>query len=162
MTNLETEFILRIGAAIIAGAVIGIERLLSHKIAGMRTYAMVSAGAASFMFLASSVFPGVAANPYVVLGQIVVGIGFLGAGSLMNDHGRVNGLTTASGLWVTAAAGAAFGLGFFKIGFLISAFTFLVLAILIKVEHFVIKKFATKEDLEYFVNSHKIDAEIKK
>lgn len=132
--SIELDIFLRLGAAILAGAIIGIERLLSHKIAGMRTYAMVSAGSAAFMFLATTVFNGAAANPYVVMGQIVVGVGFLGAGSIINNKGEVQGLTTASGLWVTAAAGAAFGLGFYSVGFLIASFALLILAVLYKVE----------------------------
>lgn len=150
MDNIELEFATRVGCAILAGAIVGMERLLSHKIAGMRTYAMVSAGAASFAFLATTAFPGVNANPYVIIGQIVVGIGFLGAGSLINDHGKINGLTTASGLWVTAAAGVAFGLGLYKIGFLISAFSFLVLAVLIKVELFFVNKYLPEDDIKHF------------
>ena len=138
--SIELEVGLRIGCALIAGAVIGVERLLSHKVAGMRTYAMVSAGAASFMIIASMVQNG-AGNPSVVLGQIVVGVGFLGAGSIINNKGEVNGLTTASGLWMTAAAGAAFGLGFFSVGFVIALFSLLILAILYKAEKKITSKY---------------------
>jgi uncharacterized membrane protein YhiD involved in acid resistance len=65
----ELDLFFRIGAAVLAGGIIGIERLLSHKIAGMRTYAMVSAGSAAFMYLATTIFQGASANPYVVMGQ---------------------------------------------------------------------------------------------
>ena len=137
----ELDLFFRIGAAVLAGGIIGIERLLSHKIAGMRTYAMVSAGSAAFMYLATTIFQGASANPYVVMGQIVVGVGFLGAGSIINNRGEVQGLTTASGLWVTAAAGAAFGLGFYTTGFMISCFALLILAVLYKVEKYITDKY---------------------
>lgn len=142
----EIDMFLRIGAAIVAGSAIGIERILSHKVAGMRTYAMVCAGAAAFVFLATSKFDGVPANPYVVMGQIVVGIGFLGAGSIVNAKGEVRGLTTASGLWFTAAIGMAFGLGYFTLGILLTCFAFLILAVLIKVEEWILEKFGHTHD----------------
>jgi putative Mg2+ transporter-C (MgtC) family protein len=105
----------RIGLAALLGLLIGIDREHLHKPAGMRTMLMVSFGACLFtlggVHLASISDPiNTDALSRVVQG-IVGGIGFLGAGVIIRDHGHVRGVTTAAGLWVTAAVGVACGLG---------------------------------------------------
>jgi len=96
-------------AAVLGGA-IGFEREYTGKSAGLRTYTLVALGACLFSIM-SFAFSGLPNfDPSRVLSQIVVGVGFLGAGLIIVQGGKVRGLTTAAGLWVTAAIGAAVGL----------------------------------------------------
>ena len=112
-----TEIIVRVAIALGLGAIIGLERTFAGKGAGMRTYAMVSLGACSFIIadlLASAgVFNVPGANPIVVEQAVISGIGFIGAG-LIGLHGtQVSGLTTAAGIWIAAVIGIAVGFGFY-------------------------------------------------
>lgn len=96
-------------AAVICGALIGTERQLRHRMAGIRTNALVALGAASFVIFAS-LFPG-EGSPTRVPAQIVSGIGFLGAGIIFRDGLNVHGLNTAATLWCAAAVGMMCGAG---------------------------------------------------
>lgn len=113
------DFILRLTLAVVLGMLIGAERLFVHKEAGMKTHALVSMGAALFMLVSEAMvdkymgFNGL--SPTIMPAQIITGIGFLGAGSIMLQGSRLKGLTTASGLWVTAGIGMAAGLGLFSL-----------------------------------------------
>src|SRR3989344_4948720 len=99
--------------AVFLGAAIGIERELARKTAGMRTFALVAMGAALFSIISKFAFtefwgvPGF--DPSRIASQVVVGIGFLGAGIIIFKESRLQGLTTAAGLWVSAAIGMAVG-----------------------------------------------------
>ncbi|MFD2517145.1 MgtC/SapB family protein [Salinimicrobium flavum] len=107
------EFTLRIGAALLAGLFIGIERELRNKNAGLKTNALVALGAAVFVII-SLHFEG---DKYVdttrVLGQVVTGIGFIGAGVILHRGTTVRGLTTAATVWCSAAAGCLAAVGQF-------------------------------------------------
>ena len=109
------EVILRLVVAVVLGMLIGAERLLVHKEAGMKTHALVSMGAALFILVSESMgekyisIPGF--NPTMMAANVIVGIGFLGAGMIMFRDSRTRGLTTAGGLWVTAGIGMAAGFG---------------------------------------------------
>jgi len=111
----NSDIILRLVSAIGFGMLIGAERLLVHKEAGMKTHSLVAMGAAVFVLISEAMvqkyinLPGL--NPTIIPAQIVVGIGFLGAGLIMLQGSRLSGLTTASGLWVTAGIGMAAGFG---------------------------------------------------
>ena len=139
MTNFiaqNNEIILRLLAAVGFGMLIGAERIFVHKEAGMKTHALVSMGAAVFILISEAVsekyvnFPGL--NPTMMASQIIVGIGFLGAGSIMLQGSKLKGLTTAGGLWVTAGIGVAAGFGLFSIAF-ISTILVLMIFILINI-----------------------------
>ena len=103
------------------GALIGLEREWARKEAGLRTFSLISLGAALFVIISRSSFNqylGISSlDPSRTLGQIIVGIGFLGAGIIIfrQKEGRVEGLTTAAMIWATAAVGAAVGLGLYEI-----------------------------------------------
>lgn len=98
--------------AIILGGVLGWQRERIGKSAGPRTYALVSFGSAMFTLL--SIYGFGSPDPSRVASQVVVGIGFLGAGMIMRKNdGNVEGLTTAAGLWAVAAIGMAVGVGWF-------------------------------------------------
>jgi putative Mg2+ transporter-C (MgtC) family protein len=109
----ELEALLRIVAAAVAGGVIGLEREVAHKPAGVRTFSMVALGASTFVMLGSLAFGGGDAGARVAA-AIITGVGFLGAGAIIQrGDGDVVGLTTAAGIWGAAAVGTAFGLGLF-------------------------------------------------
>lgn len=107
--------LLRVIVAGVLGGLIGLERELVGKPAGIRTYGLVGMGAAAFTVVGEQVFgPG---DPASRLGQgIVTGIGFLGAGTILHMSRRVVGLTTAAGIWVAAAVGMAVGGGLYILG----------------------------------------------
>lgn len=111
--------------ASVLGAVIGWQRETHGKAAGARTCALVTGGAALFTIL-SAAFP---AEPSHVAAQIVVGIGFLGAGLIIQREDRIVGLTTAASLWFAAAIGMAVGFGFFLLAIIAAALTLLILTI---------------------------------
>jgi putative Mg2+ transporter-C (MgtC) family protein len=109
------DLLLRLGAAIVAGAVIGLNRDLRNRPAGVRTHALVGLGSALAMVTAIGL-PGVPATADTAaraIQGVLTGIGFLGAGVILHqpDRRSVRGLTTAATIWVTAALGLACGLG---------------------------------------------------
>ena len=118
----EVEVALRVGAALGLGGLIGLERELSHQPAGLRTHIAVALGAALFGIVSVHGFdayvqPRADSNYQVdvtrVASQVVVGIGFLGGGTIIKHGASVRGLTTAASLWVTSAIGLAAGVGSF-------------------------------------------------
>jgi len=127
----NSEIIVRLLVAVVLGLVIGAERLLVHKDAGMKTHALVSLGSAVFVLVSEALvqkyinFPGL--NPAMIPAQIVVGIGFLGAGSIMLHGSHLRGLTTASGLWVTAGIGISAGFGLYSLAIITTVLILIVL-----------------------------------
>lgn len=110
-----TEFTIRLFAGLVAGLIIGIEREWQNKPAGIRTNTLVATGAALFVLLAFNIaeqYPGVS-DVGRIIGQVVTGIGFLGAGIIFKEGGDVHGLTTAATIWCSAAVGCFAGAGFF-------------------------------------------------
>jgi putative Mg2+ transporter-C (MgtC) family protein len=110
----------RLLIAAVFGAVIGYERERAGKIAGLRTHTLVALGAALFTVasvLLYSKFPsinGVTGYDYHIVANIIVGIGFIGAGAILRNGERISGTTTAATLWVVAAIGMTAGFGFYK------------------------------------------------
>lgn len=100
-----------IGSAVLCGAIIGIERQLHGKPAGVRTSILICLSTAVFMHLGAS-SQGNTGDPTRVLGQLVTGVGFLGGGVMISRDGIVSGVTTASVIWILAAIGASIGLGY--------------------------------------------------
>jgi putative Mg2+ transporter-C (MgtC) family protein len=103
-------FWLHLGTAILCGGIIGLERQLRGKAAGIRTSILICLGTALFVALGAS-FSGERVDPTRVLGQVVSGIGFLGGGVILAREGIVVGVTSAAVIWVLAALGALIGLG---------------------------------------------------
>lgn len=121
--GLQAELTLRLLVAAALGAVIGLERELANHPAGMRTHLLVSLGSALFAVVSAygyaSVFtndPEAVNNPQRIAAQIVTGIGFLGAGAIIQAGRWVRGMTTAASLWATAAVGLAVGSGEYVMG----------------------------------------------
>lgn len=125
LDNIDLQLALRAAVAAALGFVIGWERERQGSPAGDRTFAMVALGAAAFTTIAVDRFQGSAPQ---LLGGIVTGIGFLGAGMIMHDGGMTRGLTSAAALWATAAVGMVVGSGDLAIGILLTAFVLLILA----------------------------------
>jgi putative Mg2+ transporter-C (MgtC) family protein len=99
-----------VGYAILCGGIVGLERQARGKPAGVRTSILVCLGTSVFIHLGSAI-SGEGSDPTRVLGQLVTGIGFLGAGVMFSRQGVVTGVTTAAVIWVLAAIGVAIGLG---------------------------------------------------
>ncbi|HZA98937.1 MAG TPA: MgtC/SapB family protein [Gemmatimonadales bacterium] len=106
----SSEFWLRLGTAILCGGIIGLERQLRGKAAGIRTSILICLGTQLFVGLGSS-FAGERVDPTRVLAQVVTGIGFLGGGVILSREGAVVGVTSAAVIWVLAALGSLIGLG---------------------------------------------------
>lgn len=125
----------------VLGLVLGLERVYAHKTAGMRTYALVAMAATAFT--AISIFVGenfiqfsTGFNPVFVAGNIIVGIGFLGAGLIMHKDGHIENLTTAAGIWACAGIGIMIGFGMIKEALFMSILIFFVLGVMSIIERF--------------------------
>lgn len=109
---LELQFATGMALAIVIGYLMGGERELRGKDAGISTHILVIAGAMLFSIVSWQVDP---ASPSRIAAQVVTGIGFLGAGLILHQHGGVRNLTTAASLWVAAAVGVALGFGLYLV-----------------------------------------------
>ncbi|MGI9118143.1 MAG: MgtC/SapB family protein [Minisyncoccia bacterium] len=139
----------KLGLAVILGTIIGIERHLAHKTAGMRTYAMASMGSALFIIISTviaSQYQGVTNfDPLRLAAQVVSAAGFLCAGLIVIRNSDVSGLTSSAGLWVSIGIGMACGFGLFRIGIIATLFTLFILIALHTVEKYV-KPYPTPQD----------------
>ena len=112
MDPLTSQFWIAIGVAVLCGGVVGFERQMRGKAAGIRTNILICLGTTIFVKL-STLFGGQNTDPTRVLGQVVTGIGFLGAGVILSRGGRVKGVTSAAVIWTLAGIGAMIGFGLF-------------------------------------------------
>ena len=126
--------LVRVFAAVLLGAVVGIERERAGKAAGLRTHMLVSLGTAVVVIACSDAGMNLDGLSRVIQG-IVTGIGFIGAGTILklNEQREIQGLTTAAGLWMTAAIGVAVGLGILGVAVIGTLVTVLILVL----EHFI-------------------------
>jgi putative Mg2+ transporter-C (MgtC) family protein len=150
MLTLET-MLLRLGVAVLVGAIIGLERELVGKEAGIRTDVLVSAGSAIFTMV-GLILPYLGAYPeggtehlldiiatsrgFSVIAGVVTGIGFLGAGLILKNEERITGVTTAASIWFVAALGILSGIGFAKLALISAVFFSLFLYVLRKIDLF--------------------------
>lgn len=118
----------RVLLALVLGGLVGLQREMKDRPAGLRTHALVAVGSATYTILSLYAFPADAADVSRVAANIVVGIGFIGAGTIIRQGNVVVGLTTAATLWVVASIGLACAVGQ---GYLAIIVTFLVLVVLI-------------------------------
>lgn len=139
-TLLETVF--RPLLAIAGAAVLGWERERHGKAAGLRTQMMVALGAAMFTLITLKLYHAVVAanggnriDPVRVVEGVIGGIGFLGAGAIIQARGSVKGMTTAATIWVVGALGVACGLGFYVLAVVTVLFALLILSALGYLEH---------------------------
>jgi putative Mg2+ transporter-C (MgtC) family protein len=145
----ESDMVWRLIAAAVLGAVLGFERSLSGKHAGMRTYTLVAMGSALFTVVGTvaaqqmSAFVGI--NPLQIASSVVVGIGFIGAGlSVMRGEGSHAELTTATGIWVAAAVGMTVGFGFYSTAVAATILGILIFSLLARLEHRLRTRFGSR------------------
>lgn len=132
--NWDFEIVVRLVVASILGGLVGLERERLNRAAGLRTHVLVSVGSALFTLLSLYGFRevGKVNDPSRVAAQIVSGIGFLGAGTIMKHGATVRGLTTAATLWVVAGIGMAAGAGYY-LGALVTTLVVLLALVFLKV-----------------------------
>ena len=131
------DIFMRFGMALILGTLLGIQREYRGKAAGMRTYGLVTLGAALFTYVSIFGFANTAgSDPARVAANVVVGIGFLGAGLIIfrPDQQHIEGLTTAAGMWVAAGIGMACGTGMYEVAVIVTALALFTLEVLGKIE----------------------------
>ena len=129
-------FLVRCGAAALCGAMICLERELRRKPAGFRTNILICVGSAMYMTIGLLIFEDDSrmGDPTRIAAQVVTGIGFLGAGAIIQSKGHVTGLTSAATIWVVAAIGIVAGAGYPILAFVASCMVVLTLVVLLKVE----------------------------
>ena len=140
LMNVQTVLI-RLGAAILVGALIGVQREAAHRPAGLRTHMLVAIGSTLVMLTGEyliSVYAGtVNSDPARLGAQVISGIGFLGAGTIMKEGVTVRGLTTAASLWTTACIGLAVGSGFIFGGLAAALATMITLTLIERIHRLV-------------------------
>ncbi len=138
----QIELAMRLTVGLALGAIIGFERELHRQPAGFRTHSLVALGAALFAIISGYGYAGPDADPTRIAAQVVSGIGFIGAGTILQYRGHIRGLTTAASLWAVAAVGMATGAGLYILAAVGTALILVVLAILDRVEAFARRRFA--------------------
>ena len=120
----EVDFLIRLGICLLFGGLIGVERELRNKPAGISTNCFVMAGACLFTFASITIDPN---SPARIAAQVVSGVGFLGAGMILkSDQNTVKNLTTAAAVWFAAAIGMVVGLGWYGVGAIATIYAILV------------------------------------
>ena len=127
----NSELIIRLSLALISGIVLGLNRWIHHKSAGIRTHSLVSIGSAAIVILIDLIQPNDAEAISRILQGVITGIGFLSAGVIIKENNTqaVHGLTTAASIWICGLLGACFGAGANLLGLLTLAFIIFVLMI---------------------------------
>ncbi len=120
----EAELIARLLLSAALGSLIGLERELAQKIAGLRTHSLVCFGACLFTVTSIHYF---AMDPARIVSAIVAGIGFIGAGAIVAQRGHIKGVTTAASLWAVAGIGLVIGVGGYLIGLVATAIALVIL-----------------------------------
>lgn len=120
--------------AALLGGVIGLERQIREKPAGLRTNILICVGSTLFMSISTKVAAVVGGDPTRIAAQIISGIGFLGAGAVLHSHGFVLGLTTAATIWVVAGVGMAIGSGMYLVAVFTTVMSFITLYFLAIIE----------------------------
>lgn len=134
------QIMLRLLCAMLVGMVIGTEREYSNRPAGMRTHILVALGAAAVMLTSQMIFAqynvyGATPDPARLPAQVITGVGFLGAGTIMREGSNVKGLTTAASLWAVACLGVAAGGGYYAVALLGMGFVFATLTLMEVLQH---------------------------
>ncbi len=134
------EMIVRLVLAAVLGALIGVERQSLSRPAGLKTYTLVCVGSALVMIVSIDMFETykhwVTVDPGRIAAQVVSGIGFLGAGTILREGVSIKGLTTAAGLWVVACIGLAVGSGMYTASIVTTVIILLVLVYFFKMEDY--------------------------
>jgi putative Mg2+ transporter-C (MgtC) family protein len=124
--NVELELVIRLILGFVLSGLVGLEREVSLKPAGLRTHLLVGLGSTLLTILSLQAFPE-EADPSRIAASIIVGIGFLGAGTIIKTKEKIIGLTTAATLWIVASIGVATGAGFYLLAIVTTILAFCVL-----------------------------------
>lgn len=155
----ELEMIVKILLAVIAGAIIGAEREIHGRAAGLRTHILVSLGAAlcSIIGLHLTLHMGISSDAQRTGAQVISGISFLGAGTILLRKGKshISGLTTAAGIWATAAIGLAVGFGLYIPAFFAAIIAVFAFTVLTKLEYYMIRK---RRMLTFYIEVNSVEA----
>ncbi|HEV8677587.1 MAG TPA: MgtC/SapB family protein [Candidatus Paceibacterota bacterium] len=144
----ESSMVWSLLLAALLGAVLGIERSVAGKQAGMRTYSLVSLGSCLFVLVSTGAseafavsFPGI--NPVQIAASVVVGIGFIGSGLLsLRNNGEHVELTTSSGIWVVAGIGMACGYGLYETAAAAAVISIAIFSAFLKIENGIRRRFS--------------------
>ena len=140
----DAEIIMRLVLSVILSGLIGLERQIHRRTAGLRTHILVSLGSCLIMLTSLYIFAiyknEVPLDPARIAAGVITGIGFLGAGAIIRDREGVKGLTTAASLWVVAGIGLATGCGFYKAALFTTVLALLTLFFLRYVERIMFGK----------------------
>ena len=134
------QIALRLACAMLIGIVIGIEREYTHRPAGLRTHILVALGACVVSITGEMLFHhysalGSSADPARLSAQVITGVGFLGAGTIMKEGANVKGLTTAASVWTVACLGIACGFGYYVLALLGMVFIMITLTVIEELQH---------------------------
>jgi putative Mg2+ transporter-C (MgtC) family protein len=151
MHNLE--ILMKLGVSLALGLVIGFEREITNKTAGLRTHILLCLGSTIFTILSIHGFTGgtvhngviIQNDPARIAAQILTGIGFIGGGAVLHYGTNVYGLTTAAALWITSSIGMAVGVGSYYMAILATLLTFIVLLVIRKIENTFLASLIVKE-----------------
>ena len=151
------DICLRFLCAMIVGMVIGIEREYTHRPAGMRTHILVALGACAVMVVGQLIFAqylpyGASPDPARLSAQVISGVGFLGAGTIMREGANVKGLTTAASLWAVAGLGIAAGGGYYTVAIVGTVFMFVTLTVFELLQHVLVSPHSGSR--EYTVDAY--------
>ncbi len=142
ITSIEVNTVssvFKLGLSLVLGSIVGFERKRKGQSAGLRTFALIAMGATLAMILSIYVpqeYLGLKnGDPGRIAAQVISGIGFLGAGAIIQMKGSVKGLTTAAGIWMVATLGMAVGLGMYLVSIIATALILFILVQLEKIEH---------------------------
>lgn len=140
------DMAIRLLAAAGLALLLGLERELRGKAAGLRSHMMVSLGSAAFIIMGMHILfataegdPSAQIDPTRIVEGVIGGIGFLGAGSIIQSRGSVQGITTGASIWVAGAIGVASGLGNFALAGMVTVMALIIITVLGRFEHEVIK-----------------------
>jgi putative Mg2+ transporter-C (MgtC) family protein len=135
--GLRLDLAMKLGLAVLMGGAIGLERQIAGKAAGLRTNILICLGSALLMDLSIHLMgaDGRVGDPARLAAQVVTGIGFIGAGTIMQSKGTISGLTSAATIWTVAAIGLTIGAGFYVEGLGAGAMVLVVLSVLGNLEH---------------------------
>lgn len=141
------QIALRLACAMLVGSVIGLEREFTHRPAGLRTHILVALGACVSSVMGEMILLHFHTNtdPARLSAQVITGVGFLGAGTIMKEGVNVKGLTTAASVWAVACLGIAAGFGYYALTLLATVFIFLTLTVLEALQHRFIHSGGSKE-----------------
>ncbi|MGK7294786.1 MAG: MgtC/SapB family protein [Candidatus Wenzhouxiangella sp. M2_3B_020] len=136
------DMVIRLVAAAAFASIIGLERELNDRPAGLRTHMLVSLGAAAFLLVGYEILfataqgdPSARIDPTRIVEGVIGGIGFLGAGSIIQGRGSVHGITTGAAIWIAGAIGVACATGNFVLAALVTAIAFIIVLALGYVEN---------------------------